>query len=95
MLFVDGILWSIVIGGTAGWLAGVILQGRGFGVKFNILIGIVGGALANVVMGLVTLIGIRVSPGSLPGRLIAATLGSLLLIWLLRTFPLLRPRNRR
>lgn len=90
MLFVDGLLWSLLIGGVAGWLAGVILQGRGFGLLWNIVLGVVGGALANVLMGVVTLLGIRIAPWSLPGRLLAATLGAVLLIWLLRKFQILR-----
>ncbi|MCA9054428.1 MAG: GlsB/YeaQ/YmgE family stress response membrane protein [Planctomycetaceae bacterium] len=91
MLFVDGMLWSLLIGAIAGWLAGLILQGRGFGLLRNILFGVVGAALANVLMGVVTLIGIRIAPWSMFGRLLAATLGALLLVWLLQTFRLYRP----
>jgi uncharacterized membrane protein YeaQ/YmgE (transglycosylase-associated protein family) len=38
----DGILWFLVIGAIAGWLAGLVMQGRGFGVLGNIIVGIVG-----------------------------------------------------
>ena len=36
-------LYSIIIGGIAGWLAGKIMKGGGFGILINILLGIVGG----------------------------------------------------
>lgn len=90
MVFVDGLLWSILIGGVAGWLAGQILRGRGFGILWNIIIGVVGGALANVVIGVISLVGISVTPWSLVGRLITATLGAILLIYLLQWLRLSR-----
>ncbi len=36
-------LYSVIIGGIAGWLAGQIMKGGGFGILINILLGIVGG----------------------------------------------------
>ena len=36
-----GIIWSLIIGGVAGWLAGTIMKGEGYGVLVNILLGIV------------------------------------------------------
>jgi uncharacterized membrane protein YeaQ/YmgE (transglycosylase-associated protein family) len=36
-------LYSIIIGGIAGWLAGRIMKGGGFGIFKNILLGIIGG----------------------------------------------------
>lgn len=40
-------LYSILIGGLAGWLAGKLMKGGGFGILINILLGIGGGLLAN------------------------------------------------
>ena len=40
-----GLVYSILIGGVAGWLAGTIMKGGGFGIFKNILLGIVGGLL--------------------------------------------------
>ena len=37
------ILTSVLIGAIAGWLAGVIVKGRGFGLLVNVLLGIIGG----------------------------------------------------
>ena len=36
------LLWQIVIGILAGWLAGKIMRGRGYGVLIDLLLGIVG-----------------------------------------------------
>jgi len=36
------ILWAIVVGIVAGWLAGVLVKGGGFGLLGNLLVGIIG-----------------------------------------------------
>jgi uncharacterized membrane protein YeaQ/YmgE (transglycosylase-associated protein family) len=38
-------VWIIIIGGVAGWLAGLIIKGRAFGIMGNIVVGIVGAVL--------------------------------------------------
>ena len=73
----DVIAW-IVIGGIAGWLAGLIVEGYGFGLVGNIVIGIIGAALA----GLVTpLLGLSIETKL--GNIIGATLGAVLLLLLI------------
>lgn len=42
-----GLLYSLLIGGVAGWLAGKVMKGGGFGILLNIIIGIVGGIVGN------------------------------------------------
>jgi uncharacterized membrane protein YeaQ/YmgE (transglycosylase-associated protein family) len=42
-----GWLGAIIVGGIAGWLAGKVMRGGGFGVVINVVIGIVGGILGN------------------------------------------------
>lgn len=44
-------VWAIIIGGVAGWLAGMLLSGRGFGLVGNIVVGIVGALVGNYVFG--------------------------------------------
>jgi len=92
VLFLDGLISSIIIGGIAGWLAGQILRGKGYGILTNILVGIVGGALANVVLGLLIMIGLSISPTNLIGRIITSTAGAMLLVYLLQRFDVLRKR---
>ena len=74
-----GLLWEIVIGIIAGWLAGKIMRGRGFGLLVDLLLGIVGawiGGLLFATLGLAAY--------GLIGRLIMAVIGALLLLFLVR-----------
>jgi uncharacterized membrane protein YeaQ/YmgE (transglycosylase-associated protein family) len=41
------ILYVIIVGGIAGWLAGLLIKGRGSGLIINVLIGIVGAMIGN------------------------------------------------
>ena len=38
-------LWFLIIGAVAGWLAGLVMKGGGFGLLINIIVGIVGGVI--------------------------------------------------
>ena len=42
-----GIIAALIIGGIAGWLAGLIVRGAGFGLIGNIVIGIIGALLSS------------------------------------------------
>ena len=65
----------LIIGGVAGWLAGLIMKGRGFGVLANIGIGIVGSVLGGFVCRLLGL----AAQGAI-GELVTATVGAVLLL---------------
>ncbi|HEY4990161.1 MAG TPA: GlsB/YeaQ/YmgE family stress response membrane protein [Opitutaceae bacterium] len=69
----------LLIGAFAGWLAGLITKGSGFGVVGNMLVGIVGAFLGGLCFNLLGI----VAYGFI-GRLIFAVLGALLFLWLLR-----------
>ncbi|HVI47883.1 MAG TPA: GlsB/YeaQ/YmgE family stress response membrane protein [Chitinophaga sp.] len=73
-------LWTIIIGGIAGWLAGKVMRGEGFGVIIDIIVGIVGGWLGGWLFGV---LGLHWGDGKL-GALIVAFIGAVILIWLLR-----------
>ena len=45
-------IWFILIGSAAGFLAGVVVKGHGFGVVGNIIVGIIGALLGGFVFGL-------------------------------------------
>jgi len=47
-----GFIWSIIIGIVAGYLAGKIMRGGGFGVIVNLILGIIGGVLGGWVFSL-------------------------------------------
>ena len=67
---------TILIGALAGYFAGHILRGRGYGAVGNIILGILGGILGDLVFGALGL-----GPHSLIGDLIAATVGSVILVY--------------
>jgi uncharacterized membrane protein YeaQ/YmgE (transglycosylase-associated protein family) len=69
----------IVIGILAGWLAGKIMRGRGYGLVMDLLLGIVGSILGGIVFGALGLYA-----AGIVGRLVTATVGAVLLIWLVR-----------
>ncbi|MFP3976971.1 MULTISPECIES: GlsB/YeaQ/YmgE family stress response membrane protein [Marinobacter] len=69
------LIFFLIIGGLAGWLAGVIMKGRGFGVLANVGIGIVGSFLGGFVFRLLGL----AAQGAI-GELVTATVGAVLLL---------------
>lgn len=69
-------VWFILIGICAGWLAGQITKGGGFGVLGDLIIGVIGALLGGFIFGS--------SGGSLLGSLLIATVGAIILIALLR-----------
>jgi uncharacterized membrane protein YeaQ/YmgE (transglycosylase-associated protein family) len=70
------IAW-IVIGAVAGWLAGVLVKGYGYGLIGNIVIGILGAGIAGL---LAPSLGIHTE--SMGGNIVAALLGALILLLL-------------
>jgi len=68
----------IVIGAVAGWLAGQIMKGRGFGLLLNLIIGIVGGVIGGWIFGLLK---ITVPGGPILGSLICAVVGAIVLLF--------------
>jgi uncharacterized membrane protein YeaQ/YmgE (transglycosylase-associated protein family) len=73
-----GLILFLLIGALAGWLAGVITKGSGFGVVGNMLVGIVGAFLGGFCFRLLGIVAF-----GLLGQLIFAVLGALLFLWLL------------
>lgn len=73
------LLWQIVIGILAGWLAGKIMRGRGFGVLIDLFVGIIGSVLGGFIFGL---LGLHAS--GLIGQLVVATAGAVFLLYLVR-----------
>ena len=68
----------LLIGAVAGWIAGLITKGSGFGVAGNIVVGIVGAFLGGLCFRLLGIVAF-----GLLGQLIFAVLGALLFLWLL------------
>jgi len=68
----------LIIGALAGWLAGNIMKGRGFGVLGNIVVGIVGSVLGGMLFGALGL-----TAFGFIGSLVTATVGAVVLLYLI------------
>ncbi len=73
------LLWFLIVGVLAGWLAGKLTRGRGFGLLGDLLIGIVGAFIGGFVFRLLGL-----GAYGLLGSLICATVGAVILVVLIR-----------
>jgi uncharacterized membrane protein YeaQ/YmgE (transglycosylase-associated protein family) len=71
------LLIFLAIGAVAGWLAGVILKGGGFGLLVNIVVGILGAIVGGFAFGL-----LGISAGGILGQIITATVGAVLLLFI-------------
>lgn len=71
------LLWTLIIGAVAGWLAGQITKGRGFGLLVNLLVGVVGAFLGSFLLGS---LGVYFG-GGLIGSLLTALIGALVLLF--------------
>jgi uncharacterized membrane protein YeaQ/YmgE (transglycosylase-associated protein family) len=72
------LLGWIIIGAIAGWLAGRIVEGYGFGFIGNLVIGIIGACIGGYILPRLGII-----PASTLGNLIAATIGAILLLFVI------------
>lgn len=80
MLGIESIIIFLIVGAIAGWLAGIIVKGFGFGLLGNIVVGIVGAFIAG---WLFPQLGWGVGGGFL-WAIVHATIGAVILLVLLR-----------
>jgi len=74
------VLWFLLVGVIAGWLAGVLVKGGGFGLIGDLVVGIIGALIGGLFFsGLAGFAG-----GGLVGSILVATLGAVLLLVVLR-----------
>jgi uncharacterized membrane protein YeaQ/YmgE (transglycosylase-associated protein family) len=71
----------LIVGLVAGWLAGLITKGRGFGLAVNLVVGVVGSFVGVFVFGLLGL-----SSHGFIGSLITATVGAVVLLFIISAF---------
>ncbi|MGP9767122.1 GlsB/YeaQ/YmgE family stress response membrane protein [Halomonas sp. AOP13-D3-9] len=72
------LIGALIIGGLAGWIAGNIMRGGGFGILGNIGVGIVGAFIGRMLFGLLGL-----ASGNIIGSLVTATVGAVVLLWVI------------
>ncbi len=71
------VLFWLIIGAIAGWIAGNIMRGGGFGLFGNIVVGIVGALVGGWVFGL-----LGIAAGGMLGSLVTAVVGACVLLFI-------------
>ena len=72
-VFVMSVIWFLLIGAVAGWLAGLIMKGGGFGLVGNMVVGVLGSVIGGYLFD---------SVGVSAGNLLTALIGALVLLFL-------------
>lgn len=73
-------LWFLIVGLVAGWLAGILVKGGGFGVIGDIVVGVIGALLGG---WLFSMFGASAG-GGLVGSIVVATVGAVVLLFIVR-----------
>jgi uncharacterized membrane protein YeaQ/YmgE (transglycosylase-associated protein family) len=76
---IANLIWWIIVGLIAGWAAGKIMKGGGYGVAMDIVLGVVGAVVGGWLMGM-----IGIYAGGFLGTIVIAIIGAVFLIWLSR-----------
>lgn len=78
---ITSLLIILAIGAVAGWLAGTIMKGGGFGLLGNVVVGIIGAVVGGFLFSLV-----GISTSGLIGSIITATAGAMALLFVVGLF---------
>ena len=76
---VESLIWFLLIGLIAGWLAGKVMRGGGFGVIGDMIVGVIGAFLGAWIFSL-----LGIAAGGLIGSIVTAFVGAVVLLLLLR-----------
>ena len=76
----QGLIWFLLVGLIAGWLAGKVMRGGGFGVVGDMIVGVIGALIGGWLFGV---LGIGVGLGII-GAIITAFVGAVILLAILR-----------
>jgi uncharacterized membrane protein YeaQ/YmgE (transglycosylase-associated protein family) len=71
--------WFALTGLIAGWLAGLVMKGGGYGIEGDLVVGVLGAVLGGFLFG-----ALGISAGGFAGSIVVATVGAVVLIFLLR-----------
>ena len=74
----NGLIGSIILGILAGYIAGRIMKGGGFGCLWNLVLGIVGSFVGGFLFGLLHI----AEPVGFIGQLVMAVIGAVVVLWL-------------
>jgi uncharacterized membrane protein YeaQ/YmgE (transglycosylase-associated protein family) len=72
-------LYFLLIGAIAGWIAGLLMKGRGFGMLGNIVVGIIGAYIGGFLLGK---LGISIGGTETVNQLVTSVIGAVVLLFL-------------
>ncbi|MDQ6799523.1 MAG: GlsB/YeaQ/YmgE family stress response membrane protein [Acidobacteriota bacterium] len=75
----QALIWFLLIGLIAGWLASQVMRGGGYGLVGDMIVGVIGAFLGGWVFGL-----LGIGAGGIIGQIITAFVGAVILIAILR-----------
>ena len=75
---VSGFLVALLVGAVAGFLAGQIMKGRGFGILGNIIVGILGAFIFGVLFGSLNLLN-----SAILNQIVGGTIGAVILLFII------------
>jgi len=79
---IEGLIIWLVIGAIAGWLAGLIVKGYGFGLAGNIVVGIIGAFIAGWLLPRIGLVIV----GGIVAEIVDAVIGAVILLLVIGFF---------
>ena len=77
----QNLILFLVVGIIAGWLAGKLMKGSGFGLVGDLVVGVIGAFVGGWLFGV-----LGITAGGTLGRLVTAVVGALVLLYLVRLF---------
>jgi uncharacterized membrane protein YeaQ/YmgE (transglycosylase-associated protein family) len=79
LAMLSNLIWWAVVGLIAGWAAGQLMKGGGYGVVMDIVLGIVGAVIGGWLLG-----ALGIYAGGFIGTIVVAIIGAVFLIWITR-----------
>ena len=76
---ITNLIWWVLVGLIAGWAAGKIMKGGGYGTVMDLVLGIVGAVVGGRLLGL-----FGIYAGGFIGTIVVAIIGAVFLIWISR-----------
>jgi uncharacterized membrane protein YeaQ/YmgE (transglycosylase-associated protein family) len=80
------LIWFLLIGLIAGWLAGKLMRGAGFGVIGDLVVGVLGAFIGGWLFSL-----LGITTWGVLGSILVALCGAILLLWVVRLVRPARP----
>jgi uncharacterized membrane protein YeaQ/YmgE (transglycosylase-associated protein family) len=82
VMTIEALIVLLIVGGVAGWLAGLLVKGYGFGLVGNIVVGIVGALIAGLLLPRVGFVLV----GGILAAIINAVIGAVILLLVVGMF---------